>query len=178
VQNATLGPYNITWAVHDSYGNAGNNTSTTIVIPARFRFLLQSNNATVNSFDNLDLPVTVRYPNGTSLTNFFGNVTANYRNATGDNILTLPLAYNQTNSTWHMFFSTPEEGNVTFSFDASDRFGNSGLATDAFILKINQSSRLVSLRLIIAGVIGALIPIGLLIWAIATISKRRRKYRP
>jgi len=177
VQNATLGPYDITWAVRDSYGNAGNNTSTTIVIPARFRFLLQSNNATVNSFNNLDLPVTVRYPNGTSLTNIVGSVTANYKNATGD-IITLPLAYNQTNATWHMFFSTPEEGNVTFSFGANDRFGNSGLATDAFILKINPSSRVASLRLIIAGVIGALIPIGLLVWAIATISTRRRKHRP
>jgi hypothetical protein len=125
----------------------------------------------------LDLPVTVRYPNGTSLTNIVGSVTANYKNATGD-IITLPLAYNQTNATWHMFFSTPEEGNVTFSFGANDRFGNSGLATDAFILKINPSSRVASLRLIIAGVIGALIPIGLLVWAIATISTRRRKHRP
>ncbi len=177
VQNATLGPYNITWTVHDSYGNGGNNTSTTIVIPARFRFLLQSNNATVNSFDNLDLPVAVRYPNGTLLTNIVGNVTANYKNATGDNIITLPLAYNQTNATWHMFFSTPEEGNITFSFAANDRFGNSGMATDAFNLKINSSSRVESLRLIIAGVIGALIPIGLLIWAIVTISTRRRKHR-
>ena len=107
VQNATLGPYNITWAVRDSYGNAGTKTSTTIVIPARFRFLLESNNATVNSFENLDLPVTVRYPNGTSLTNIFGNVTADYKNATGD-IITLPLAYNQTNATWHMFSRHPK----------------------------------------------------------------------
>ena len=64
VQNATLGPYNITWSTHDTYRNGGSNTSISVVVPARFRFLLQSNNSTVEAFENLDLPVIVRYPNG------------------------------------------------------------------------------------------------------------------
>ena len=177
VQNATLGPYNITWATHDRYGNSGNNTSTTEVIPARFRFFLRSNNSTMDSLSNLDLPVAVRYPNGTSLTNNFGNVNGAYTNSTGS-VITLPLAYNQTDFNWHMYFSTPEEGNLTFSFSAVDHFGNAGLATNAYNLKVIPSQRVQTQRLIIAGVIGALIPVALLIWAIATISTRRRKHRP
>ncbi len=177
VQNATLGPYNVTWATHDSYGNGGINNSTSVVVPARFRFLLHSNNSTMEAFSNLDLPVIVKYPNGTSLTNSFGNVTADYTNSTGG-IITLPLAYNETNSSWHMFFSTPEQGNFTFSFNANDRWGNTGLGAHAYNLKIIPSQRVQTQRLIISGIIGALIPIALLIWAIATISTRRRKHRP
>ncbi len=177
VQNATLGPYNITWATHDSYGNGGNYTSTSIVIPARFRFTLPSNNSTMSALSNLDLNVTVRYPNGTTLTNGFGNVTGSYANSTGS-VFTLPLAYNDTGRAWHMYFSVPEEGNLTFSFSANDRFGNHGIATDAYNLKVIQSPRVQTQRLIIAGIIGALIPIALLIWAVATISTRRRKHRP
>lgn len=177
VQNATLGPYNITWATHDSYGNGGINNSTTEVVPARFRFQLPSNNSTMNSLSNLDLNVTVRYPNGTTLTNIFGNVTGSYVNSTGS-VFTLPLAYNETNATWHMYFSVPEEGNFTFSFNAVDRYGNAGTANDAYNLKIIPSQRVQTLKLIIAGIVGALIPIALLIWAVATISTRRRKHRP
>ena len=177
VQNATLGPYNITWATHDSYGNGGINNSTTEVIPARFRFQLPSNNSTMNSLSNLDLNVTVRYPNGTTLTNIFGNVTGSYVNSTGS-VFTLPLAYNETDATWHMYFQVPEEGNFTFSFTAVDHYGNAGTAMDAYNLKIIPSQRVQTQRLVIAGIIGALIPIALLIWAIATISTRRRKHRP
>jgi hypothetical protein len=177
VQNATLGPYNITWATHDSYGNGGINNSTTEVIPARFRFHLTSNNSTMNALSNLDLNVTIRYPNGTTLTNMFGNVTGHYTNSTG-NVLTLPLAYNETDTDWHMYFQVPEEGNLTFSFNAVDRFGNTGLAANAYNLKIIPSQHVVTQSLIIAGVIGALVPVALLIWAIATISTRRRKHRP
>jgi len=181
-QNDTLGPYNVTWAGSDLYGNGGAVNSTTLVIPAQFRFFLKSNDSTVPSFSNLDLPITVTYPNGTRLPNSFGNVTygnvtASYQNSTGY-IFTLPLAYNATNGTWHMYFSTPEEGNFTFSFSGVDRFGNAGQATDAFNLEIIPSSRMQSQRLIIAGVVGALIPVGLLTWAIATISTRRRKHKP
>jgi hypothetical protein len=177
VQNATLGPYNITWTTHDSHGNGGINNSTTEVIPARFRFHLTSNNSTMNALSNLDLNITIRYPNGTTLTNMFGNVTGSYTNSTGS-LLTLPLAYNETDTDWHMYIQVPEEGNLTFSFSAVDRFGNAGLATNAFNLKITPSQRVATQRLIIAGVIGALVPVALLIWAIATISTRRRKHRP
>lgn len=181
VQNATLGPYNVTWGAGDSYGNSGAINSTTLAIPAQFRFFLRSNNSTAAAFNNLDLPVRVTYPNGTSLPNTFGNVTfgnvtASYQNSTGY-IFILPLAYNETNATWHMYFSAPEEANVTFSFTAVDRFGNTGLAADAYSLKV-ISARILSQRLIIAGVIGTLAPSGVLIWAVTAISTRRRKHKP
>jgi len=181
-QNDTLGPYNVTWTASDLYGNGGAVNSTTLVILAQFRFFLKSNNSTVAALSSLDLPVTVTYPNGTRLPNSFGNmtygnVTASYPNSTGY-IFTLPLAYNATNGTWHMYFNTPEEGNFTFSFTAVDRFGNTGMAADAYMLKVNPSSNILSQRLIIAGVIGALVPVAVLIWAIAAISTRRRKHRP
>lgn len=177
VQNATLGPYNVTWTTRDSYGNGGRNNSTTIVIPARFRFKLPSNNSTMEAFSNLDLNMTVRYPNGTTLTNRFGNVTGFYTNSTGS-ILKLALAYNDTARNWHMYFNVPEQGNFTFSFSGVDRWGNMGVASNAYNLKIVPSQRVQTQRLIISGIIGALIPIALLIWAIATISTRRRKHRP
>jgi hypothetical protein len=181
VQNATLGPYNVTLGAADSYGNSGAINSTTLAIPAQFRFFLRSNNSTVRSFSNIDLPVTVTYPNGTSLPNVlgnvtFGNVTASYKNSTGY-IFTLPLAYNETNATWHMYFSTPESGNLTFSFTAMDPFGNTGMAADAYNLKVNSSGMILQ-TLIIAGAVGAMVPSGVLIWAFATISTRRRKHKP
>jgi hypothetical protein len=177
VQNATLGQYNITWAAHDPYGNARNTTYTTLVVPARFSFVVETNNSTVNALTNLDLPVLVRYPNGSSLTNDFGNVTGSYENTTRY-VFTLPLAYNSTNGTWHMIFFVPAQSNATLSFNATDHFGNSAMAMDVYNLKIAPVQKVVTQNLIIAAVIGALIPIGLLIWAIATISTRKRKHHP
>lgn len=177
VQNATVGRYNITWAAHDPYGNARNSTYTTLVDPARFSFVVETSNSSVYAFSNLDLPVLVRYPNGSSLTNNFGNVTGSYENSTGY-VFTLPLAYNSTNGTWHMIFFVPQQANATLSFNATDLFGNSAVARDAYNLKIAGVPRVITQNLIIAAVIGALVPIGLLIWAIATISTRKRKHRP
>jgi hypothetical protein len=177
VQNATLGQYNITWAAHDPYGNSKNTTYTTVVVPARFSFDIERNNSTVNALTNLDLPVLVRYPNGSSLTDSFGNVTGSYENTTGF-VFTQPLAYNATNGTWHMFFFVPAQANATLSFNATDHFGNSAMAMDVYNLKIAPVQRVVTQNLIIAAVIGALIPIALLVWAMATISTRKRKHRP
>jgi hypothetical protein len=176
VQNETLGRYNITWAARDPYGNARKSNYTAFVVPARFSFVVERNNTAVPANINLDLPVLVRYPNGSSLTNSFGNVTGSYENSTGY-VFTLPLAYNATNTTWHMFFFVPEQLNATLSFNATDRFGNSALAMDAYNLKIT-SVKSVTENLIIAGIVGALIPVGLIIWAFATISTRKRKHRP
>jgi hypothetical protein len=176
VQNATLGQYNVTWEAHDPYGNARNSTYTTLVVPARFSFVVEANNSTVNALSNLDLPVLVTYPNGSSLTNNFGNVTGSYENST-KYVFILPLAYNSTNGTWHMLFFVPQQANATLSFNATDHFGNSAIAVDAYNLKIASVPIRIQ-NLIIAAVIGALIPIGLLIWAIATISTRKRKHRP
>jgi hypothetical protein len=180
--NDTLGAYNVTWTANDTYGNGGAANSTTLLNPAQFQFFLKSNKSMVVLFSNLDVPVTVTYPNGTRLPAGFGNVTygnvtASYQNSTGY-VFTLPLAYNATNGTWHMYFTPQEEGNFTFSFKGIDRFGNTGMAADAYALKVSSASRLLSQRLIIAGVIGTLIPVGVLIWALAAISTRRRKHKP
>jgi hypothetical protein len=93
-------------------------------------------------------------------------------------VFTYPLAYNVTNATWHMFFFVPVQSNATLSFNATDRFGNSAIAMDAYNLKIAPVPKTITENLIIAGIVGALIPVGLLIWAFATISTRRRKHRP
>lgn len=176
-QNATIGQYNVTWAAHDPYGNARRSRYTTLVTPARFSFVVETNNSTVNALTYLDLPVLVRYPNGSSLMNNVGNVTGSYKNSTGY-VFTIPLAYNATNSTWRMIFLVPQQANATLSFSANDRFENSAVAIDAYNLKIVAVPRVVTQNLIIAAVIGALVPIGLLIWSIATISTRKRKHRP
>jgi hypothetical protein len=76
-----------------------------------------------------------------------------------------------------MYF-TPQQGNFTFSFYAVDRFGNNSTATDAYKLTANTAANILSQKLITAGVIGALIPVGVLSWAVATVSTRRRKHKP
>ena len=181
VQNATLGPYNVTWSASDIYGNGGATNSSVAVIPAQFTILPKSSSATVVSFSNLDLPVFVFYPNGTALPNTFGNftfgnVTASYQNSTGATF-TLPLAYNGTTYIWHMYL-TPQQGSFTFSFSAVDRFGNAGNVTNAYKLTANSAAAILSQKLILAGIIGTLIPVGVLIWAVATVSTRRRKHKP
>jgi hypothetical protein len=176
VQNATLGRYNVTWSARDPYGNARSSNYTTFVVPARFSFAVETNSSTAYANTNLDLPVLITYPNGSSLTNAVGNATGSYRNSTGY-VFTFPLAYNATNGTWHMIFFVPTQTNATLSFAATDQFGNSAVAMDVYNLKISGVP--ISVRnLMIAAVVGALIPIGLLAWAFATISTRRRKHRP
>ena len=176
VHNATLGQYNITWSARDPYGDARTSNYTTLVEPAQFSFVVVPTNSTVYAGTNLDLPVLIRYPNGSSLTNAVGSATGSYENSTGY-VFTVPLAYNMTNETWHMIFFVPVEKNASLSFTAADQFGNSAAAMDVYNLKISGVP--IAVRdLIIAGVIGALIPIGLLVWAFATISTRRRKHKP
>ncbi len=176
-QNATLGVYNITLTAHDKYGNRGNYRTKTEIISARFRIIPTATNSTVEVLSPVDLPVLVAYPNGTVLNNFFGHVNAIYTNSTRT-LVNLPLAYNMTDGRWHMYFTPTEEHDLNFTISAADSFGNAGVAPDAYRLKVNPTAHNLSQRLILAGVVGALVPIGLLLWAIATISTRRRKHRP
>jgi hypothetical protein len=177
VQNATLARYNITWSAGDPYGNARSANYSTFVIPAQFSFVVERNNTAAIPNSNLDLPVLVEYPNGTSLSNGFGNVTGAYQNTTGY-VFTVPLDYNATNETWHMYFFVPVQSNATLSFNSTDRFGNYAIAADAYNLKISPVPRTVTQNLIITAVVAALIPVALLVWAFATISTRRRKHKP
>jgi hypothetical protein len=176
VQNATVGKFNVTWSAGDPYGNARMTNYTTFLVPAQFSVVVQRNNTLALAGSSLDLPVLVRYPNGSALVNGVGNVTGSYENTTGY-VFTYPLVYNATNSTWHMYFFVPVQSNATLSFSAVDRFGNFVVATDAYNLKIATARGAIQ-NLIIAAVVGSIIPIALVAWAFATISTRRRKHRP
>jgi len=176
-QNATLGQYNLTLTARDPDGNAGRFTALSRVVPAVFIFVLPSKSSTGDSLSTFKLALYVKYPNGTLLNNRVGNVNATYPlNSTVTK--RLPLAFNRTDGKWDMFFSAPEEGNFTFSFAARDRYGNSGQGANAYNLKVTPSQRLITQRLLLAGIIGILIPVGLLSWAIITVSNKRRKHRP
>jgi hypothetical protein len=167
----------MTWTIHDTWENAGSETSVFTVIPALLSFKGLPNSTTIESLSQLDLSLRVNYPNGTALTNTVGWVTGSYTNSTGS-LQTLPLTYNDTEQAWHMYYSASDQGELTFSFSAVDNYGNQGFAPDAYHLKIIPSRQIETQRLFIAGTIGSLAPIGLLAWAIATISTRRRKHRP
>jgi hypothetical protein len=176
-QNATLGQYNLTLIARDPDGNAGRFTALSQVVPAVFIFVLPSKGSTGDSLSSFKLALYVKYPNGTLLNNRVGTVNATYPlNSTITK--RVPLAFNRTDGRWDMFFTTPEGGDITFSFLAKDRYGNSGQAANAYSLKVTPSQRLITQRLLLAGIIGILIPVGLLAWAIITVSNKRRKHRP
>lgn len=175
--NATLGPYNISLTARDTFGNSGRFSAISTVVPATLLISPKTNNSTVESFIQINLPVRVTYPNGTRLRTPQGSVLGSYENATGVTVK-LSLAFNSTDQNWHMYFLTPEAGNFTFTFIAHDVYGNSGVSDSVYRLQIIPSSRLLSQRLLLAGVIGLLVPIVITVWAIATVSTRRRKHRP
>jgi len=176
-QNATLGDYSITLGVVDAFGNAGDFAGTSKVVPARFRFALPQQSSKADPVSYVNIPVFVTYPNGTSLKNDVGEVMATFQNSTGT--FTLPMAYNATDDRWHLLFLTPNTGltfgvTLTFSFDATDMFGNAGSAPKAYDLIIGAGIQ----YLILAAIAGSIVPIALLAWAIFAISARRRKYKP
>jgi len=177
-QNATLGDYSIKIGLLDRYENGGNFSSSSTVIPARFRFYLPLPSMRAGPGTLLNVLVLVKYPNGSLLApRVKGVVTASFTNSTGT--FTLPLIFNATDATWHMFFLVPDPGlrfglTLTFSFAADDAFGNAGSAANAFRLDVGAGTQ----TLILASIIGAIPPIALLGWAIATVTARRRKYKP
>jgi hypothetical protein len=176
-QNATLGQYNLTLTARDSDGNAGRFTALSQVVPAVFIFVLPSRSSVADSWSTFELALYVKYPNGTLLNNRVGSVNATYPlNSTLTKLL--PLAFNRTDGKWDMLLSTPEGADFTFSFAARDSYGNSGQAANAYSLNVTPSQRLITQRLLLAGIIGILAPVGLLAWAIITVSNKRRKHRP
>jgi hypothetical protein len=177
-QNATLGDYSVEIRLLDRYENGGNFSATSSIIPAHFRFYLPLPRERAGPGTLLNVVVLVKYPNGSLLTHRVnGTVIATFSNSTGT--FTLPLILNATDGTWHMFFLVPDPGlrfglTIPFSFTAIDAFGNAGSASHAFELDVGAGTQ----TLILASIIGAIPAIALLGWAIATVTARRRKYKP
>lgn len=177
-QNATLGDYSLKIGLLDQYGNGGNYSTTWTVIPARFRFYLPIASERASPSTMLNVLVVVKYPNGSLLApRVKGVVSAVFTNSTGT--FTLPLIFNATDETWHIFFLVPDPGlrfglTIPFSLTADDKFGNTGFASDVFKVDVGAGTQ----ALMLASVIGAIPPIAIVGWAIATVSARRRKYKP
>jgi hypothetical protein len=144
--------------VLDRYGNGGNFSGSSIIIPAQFNFYLPKSNVRVNPGTITDVQVLVEYPNGTALTPIVnGNVSAIFSNSSGT--FTLPLIFNANDTAWHMFFTAPDPGlrfglTIPFSFTAGDAFGNTGSRADAFELDVSVGRE----ALVLASIIGAVPP--------------------
>ena len=177
-QNATLGDYAVAMNTTDPHGNSGAYSGTVIVVPATFIFQLPRSLLKASPHTLINVVVNVVYPNGSALSPGVGGVvTASYTNSTGT--FTVPLAFNSTGRTWLLTFPVPDPGlrfglTLRFSFSADDRFGNTGLVSQAFELDIGAGTE----TLILATIVGAIPPIALIGWAMATVSARRRKHKP
>ena len=163
--------------MEDAFGNDGQFSTTTNVVVARFRFAFAQTNSKVDPSTIVNIPVFVSYPNGTELRSNVGVVNAAFTNSSGT--FTLPMIYNSTDRSWRLIFLAPNTG-LTFgvtlelSFEARDAFGNADSAPNAYELAIGAGTQ----TLILAAIIGAVVPIALVAWAVFAITARRRKYKP
>ena len=176
--NATLGtdPYSL--KAEDLFNNPAVSTGQFDVEAAKFIIDVPQLPAKAQAQQLIDVAIYVFYPNGTTLTNAQGNVTMFYEDTHGNNA-TVPMLYNATEGTWDLMFAAPSQGftfgiTLTFSFNAVDRYENSGAANDAYALTVGATP----IQVILAGIAGAIVPIALLIWALVTISKKRRQHKP
>jgi len=177
-QNETLGNYNVSMNATDVYGNAGRYSGNDTVIPAAFQILPSPASVTVTPHTSVYVEVYVLYPNGTALTpDVSGVVIASIRNSSG--LFTYPMAFNSTDGSWGLTLTAPDPGlrfglTLKLSFSAADEFRNAGTAPDAFELNVRAGME----TLILATIVGAIPPIALIGWALATVSARRRKHKP
>jgi hypothetical protein len=179
--NATLGAYSYSLEAEDLFGNPAVSSGTFDVDLAKFIIVIPQVPqlpAKAKPEQVIQIAIFVWYPNLTSLTGTEGNVTTLIKDTNGNNV-TLPLYFNATDGMWHLAFTTPSLGYnfgtiLTFSFNAVDIYHNSGASNNAYVLTVGASPE----EVILAGIAGSVIPIVLLIWALATISKRRRKHKP
>lgn len=178
-QNATLGKYNVTINAGDSDGNVGRFTTDVAVVPATFQISVQNPKIQVPPLNLTDIAVSVTYPNGTALGNNVGSVSATYNNSTGG-VSTILLQYNATDTKWHVLFYTPDQRfklyaiTLVFGFEAHDIFGNYGSVSDALEMTVTTPISL----LVLAAIIGVIVPASLLAWAMMTVTKKRRKHKP
>jgi len=178
-QNATLGAYNVTINAGDSDGNVGRFTTNVTVVPASFRFTVPNTQIQVPPLNLTDIVVSVTYPNGTALGGDVGSVSATYTNSSGG-ISTMLLQYNATDTKWHILFYTPDQRfklyaiTLVFAFEAHDIFGNYGSETDALEMTVTTPISL----LVLAAIVGVIVPASLLGWAMMTVTKKRRKHKP
>jgi len=179
-QNATLGAYNLTINAGDSDGNIGRYTTDIAVVPASFTFTVPASKIQVPPVNLTDIVVSVTYPNGTALGDNVGTVTATYDNPNGGGITTMLLQYNATDTKWHVLFYTPDQRfklyaiTLVFALEAHDIFGNNGSETDALEMTVTTPINL----LVLAAIIGVIVPAALLIWAMLTVTKKRRQHKP
>ena len=177
-QNATLGSYGVAMNATDPYGNSGQFAGKASVIPATFSFGLTHSSQKANPHTIVYVDVSVTYPNGSALIPSVGGVVAaSLTNSSGT--FAYPMTFNATDRTWLLYYTAPDPGfkfglTITFSFNANDQFGNSGAVSKAFELDVGAGVE----SLVLATVFGAIVPIGLIGWAIATVSSRRRKHKP
>ena len=177
-QNATLGDYGIAMRTEDEWANGGSFATTSVVVPATFSFDVPQRVVKAEAKTFVDIFVYVRYPNGSALIpSVGGQVVATHTNSSGT--FGFPMVYNSTDGSWHMFFYAPDLGvsfgiTLTFSFDAKDAFGNSGAVANAYEVDVGAGTQ----TLILATILGAVVPAALVGWAIVTISGRRRKHKP
>ena len=176
--NATVGTYTYSLKAEDLFSNPAVSSGTFEVQAAKFIIDVPQSPPKVKAQQLIDIAIYVFYPNGTSLTNVQGNVTTLYKDTHGNNA-TLPMVYNATDGRWHLLFAAPSQGftfgiTLTFSFNAVDIYKNSGAANDAYALTVGATPT----EVILAGIAGTIIPMVLLIWALVTISKKKRKHKP
>jgi len=178
-QNATVGAYNVTINASDSDGNVGRFTTDVSVVPASFQFTVPNPQIQVPPLNLTDIVVSVTYPNGTALRSNVGSVSATYTNSTGG-ISTMLLQYNATDTKWHVLFYTPDQRfklyaiTLVFAFEAHDIFGNYGSETNVLAMTVTTPITL----LVLAAIVGVIVPASLLGWAMMTVTKKRRKHKP
>ena len=90
------------------------------------------------------------------------------------------LQYNATDTKWHVPFLTPDQRfklyaiTLVFAFEAHDIFGNYGSQNDVLEMTVTTPITL----LVLAAIVGVIVPASLLAWAMMTVTKKRRKHKP
>jgi hypothetical protein len=176
--NGTLGAYNLVLSAMDLYGNSGKLAISTTVDKAKLG-IHSPPSAKVNQGQVVDVAFFVTYPNGTLLTDQLGGKVTVLTNSTTGGSGQYMMSFNSTDRRWHLFYTAPQLDMhfgdvVTFSFQAGDEYDNSGSAANAFQITVGANTTTLVLALIVA----AIVPAVLLVWAILTVTGRRRRYKP